>query len=73
MSREHLFANARQTHAQRLYALEQLDRTLRARQTRDAIHRHRIKDELLTLRITLSAQDAEQYKRLVFLKEGRDA
>jgi hypothetical protein len=60
-----------QAPAARLYQLEQEARRLSARLHRDRTRLTLVEDELRRLRVSFDANDAEQYRRLVFVKEGR--
>ena len=61
-----------QTPAERLYALEQEERRLCARMHRDRVRRTMLGEEITRLRCSLDEIDAAAYRRLVFLKEGRE-
>lgn len=58
--------------AQRLLSLEAEERKLKARMDRDLIRRRTVQQEITRLRCSLSQADAESYRRLRFIREGRE-
>ena len=61
-----------QTPAERLYALEHEERRLRDRMGKDRVRRNVLGEEITRLRCSLDEMDAAQYRKLVFVKEGRE-
>ena len=61
-----------QTPAERLYALECEERRLCTRMGRDRVRRNLLGEEITRLRCSLDETDAAQYRKLLFVKEGRE-
>jgi len=62
-----------QVPAIRLYQLERKERRLRDRMQRDRIERTRLQGEITRLRCSLDDADLALYRKLVFVREGREA